>query len=125
MMDGGEERLSGKRSRSSTQSSVHSLDLDETPMTLPDRFAELMLVVGIDDNTGLVPLGGQQLDVSKTKIQCGNSSLFHLIFSRYDLGKSSEAHERERELMYGVYEAFCHWLCGQLLSSFFYGQAST
>ena len=68
-MDGGEERLTGsRRPRSgSERSSISSTHSAPVPMTLPDRFAELMLVVGIDDNTGLVPLGAHGIEV-KTKI---------------------------------------------------------
>lgn len=47
-MDGGEE----------SQSDVNTV-------TIPNRLAELMLVVGIDDNTGLVPLNKKDFDVCK------------------------------------------------------------
>ena len=55
MMDGGEERLKVKSPRAGGG--------DSRAITVPNRFAELMLVVGVDDNTGLVPLGGHGLEV--------------------------------------------------------------
>lgn len=54
-MDGGEERLKVKSSQGGGSSS--------SPMIIANRFAELMLVVGVDDNTELVPLGGHGLEV--------------------------------------------------------------
>ncbi|KAL8607729.1 hypothetical protein ACOMHN_039402 [Nucella lapillus] len=54
-MDGGEERL-GLKGKSIGREGGG-------PLTMVNRFAELMLVVGIDENTGLVPLGGHGLEV--------------------------------------------------------------
>ena len=57
-MDGGEERVRVKSSRGGAGGGGGS-----SPMTIANRFAELMLVVGVDDNTGLVPLDGLGLEV--------------------------------------------------------------
>lgn len=57
-MDGGEERVRVKSARGGGGGSGGS-----SPMTIANRFAELMLVVGVDDNTGLVPLNGHGLEV--------------------------------------------------------------
>ncbi|KAK7478037.1 hypothetical protein BaRGS_00030713 [Batillaria attramentaria] len=61
-MDGGEERMRGKPRNS---------------IVMANRFAELMLVVGIDDNTGLVPMHGKGLEISEE----GLSSIF---FQNYE-----------------------------------------
>ncbi|XP_070209415.1 DENN domain-containing protein 3-like [Littorina saxatilis] len=57
-MDGGQERILSRGSRRGSSS------YGSSAIRIADRFAELMLVVGIDDNTGLVPLGGKGLEHS-------------------------------------------------------------
>lgn len=49
-MDGGEEICPGLMTKNG--------------MTMANRLAELMLVVGINDDTGLIPLNGRGLEVT-------------------------------------------------------------